>query len=62
MLEVVLSKAEQLSPMEKKVLIDAKVHGLNNKKLETRHDLKPQRVRNLLSTALAKIRRLLKGS
>ena len=62
MLEAVLSKAEQLTPMEKKILIDAKVHGLDNKELEIRHDLKPQRVRNLLSTALAKIRRLLKGS
>ncbi|WP_286778358.1 sigma-70 family RNA polymerase sigma factor [Sphingobacterium thalpophilum] len=60
MLEIVLSKAEQLSPMEKKILIDAKVHGLHNKELEIRHDLRPQRVRNLLSRALAKIRRLLR--
>lgn len=62
MLETVLSKAEQLTPMEKKVLIDAKVHGLDNKELGIRHDLRPQRVRNLLSTALAKIRRLLRGN
>ncbi|MDR2275485.1 MAG: sigma-70 family RNA polymerase sigma factor [Sphingobacterium sp.] len=62
MLEAVLSKAEQLTPMEKKVLIDSKVHGLDNRELEIRHDLRPQRVRNLLSTALAKIRRLLKGN
>lgn len=62
MLETVLSKAEQLTPMERKIFIDAKVHGLDNKELEIRHDLRPQRVRNLLSTALAKIRRLLRGS
>lgn len=61
MLNLILSKAERLSPMERKVLIDAKVHGLDNRELEVRHDLKPQRVRNLLSTALAKIRQLLKG-
>ncbi|PUV22767.1 MULTISPECIES: RNA polymerase sigma factor [Sphingobacterium] len=61
MLEVVLSKAEQLTPMEKKILIDAKINGLDNKELEIRHKLRPQRVRNLLSTALAKMRRLLKG-
>jgi RNA polymerase sigma-70 factor (ECF subfamily) len=60
MLELILSKAEQLTPMEKKVLIDSKVHGLDNKELETRYNLHAQRVRNLLSTARAKIRRLLK--
>ena len=59
MLGIVLSKAEQLSPMEKKILIDAKVHGLKNKELETNYDLQPQRVRNLLSTALSKIRKIL---
>lgn len=61
-LEMIRSKAGRLTPMERKILIDAKVNGFNNKELEVRHALRPQRVRNLLSTALAKIRKLLKGS
>ncbi|HAE68875.1 RNA polymerase sigma factor [Sphingobacterium multivorum] len=60
LLDVVLLKSEQLTPMERKILIDAKVNGLDNKELENRHGLRPQRVRNLLSSALAKIRQLLR--
>lgn len=59
-LDELLLHAKQLTPREEEVFIASKVDGMNNKELEKVHNLKAQRVRNLLSSAQKKIRKLLK--
>lgn len=58
--EIILKKAEELSPREKQILIGSKIDELDNKELAELFGLQPQHVRNLLSSALAKMRKLLK--
>lgn len=58
--DIILKKAEELSPREKQILIGAKIDELDNKELAELFGLQPQHVRNLLSSALAKMRKLLR--
>ncbi|AIM36181.1 hypothetical protein KO02_05330 [Sphingobacterium sp. ML3W] len=59
-LNELMLQATELTPMERNILIGSKVDGMDNKELEKVHKLKPQRVRNLLSSAQRKIRKLFK--
>lgn len=56
----IVLKASKLTSREQEILIGSKLHGMENKELEKKHGLAPQRVRNLLSSGLKKIRQLLK--
>ena len=59
-LDELLQHAKQLTPREEEIFIASKVDGMDNKELEKVHNLKAQRVRNLLSSAKKKIRKLLR--
>ncbi len=57
--DIIIQKAEELTPREREILIASKIDGMDNKELEETFGLQPQRVRNLLSSALAKMRKML---
>lgn len=59
-LDELLQHAKRLTPREEEIFIASKVDGMDNKELEKVHNLKAQRVRNLLSSAKKKIRKLLR--
>lgn len=59
-LDELLFHARRLTPREEEIYIASKVDGMDNKELEKVHNLKAQRVRNLLSSAQRKIRMLLR--
>lgn len=59
-LDELLQHVKQLTPREEEIFIASKVDGMDNKELEKVHNLTPQHVRNLISSANRKIRKLLK--
>lgn len=59
-LDELLFHARRLTPREEEIFIASKVDGMDNKELENVHNLTPQHVRNLISSANRKIRKLLK--
>ncbi len=58
--DIILQKAEELTPREREILIASKLDEMDNKEIEEVFGLQPQRVRNLLSSAVAKMRKMLK--
>ncbi|MBL1408996.1 sigma-70 family RNA polymerase sigma factor [Sphingobacterium faecale] len=58
--DIILLKAQELTPREREILIASKIDEMDNKELEETFGLQPQRVRNLLSSAVAKMRKMLK--
>lgn len=59
-LENIVLNASKLTPKEQEILIDSKLGGMENKELEEKYGLAPQRIKNLLSSGLKKIRQLLR--
>lgn len=59
-LDELLFHARRLTPREEEIFLASKVDGMDNKELEKVHNLTPQHVRNLISSANRKIRKLLK--
>ncbi|WP_313240011.1 RNA polymerase sigma factor [Sphingobacterium multivorum] len=55
-----LKATEQLTPKEKEILLNAKMQGFENKEIGTMYGISLQRVKNITSTAINKIRRALK--
>lgn len=58
--EQMLDAAEMLTPKERNILIDAKLEQWSNKELSEKYDVSVQHVKNVLSSALKKLRALLK--
>lgn len=59
MQEQILLEAVNLTPKEREILIGSKLEEMDNKELSDKHGITAQRVRNLLSSGLKKIRKLL---
>jgi len=58
--ERLLQATEGLTHKEREVVIDAKLHEMNNKELAEAHDVTVQRAKNILSSAMKKLRQLLR--